>query len=379
MPAAAGTVSPQVPAPSRATQAAGLVADAARAGTDARPRATGLASSPAHSGSSAFSASDPSGGAAASVSASDPAGAQTTQQDIAQAMPPQQDQATAASNVAMAASRQSDRPTSLAASSDPAAPSGYSVAPPQTGGVETVAATNLQNGTAGDPNASDRGPEGDGQKATAGTTNTIGLSIGIPQPGSFSVAHETKAADAHPDRTGNQGDGDVDMGGGQVIASPSLLRQAGGPTSVSMTVLTADSTPVHVRLEGTDGVTTGVVLQSADEATARHLANNRHELVAALDATGMETHNLKIDVVNASNSGGNANDPGAGGQPAYDGSFSGGTLGNGGGQNGRQPSDGGPWRTGGISAGQGSGDIDVGDGARRPGRTYGGPGINITA
>ncbi|MBM9401188.1 hypothetical protein JUN65_06275 [Gluconacetobacter azotocaptans] len=351
---------------------------AAAAGTDARPSATALASSTAHSGSSVSSAvgTVPSGGAAASVPATGPVAAQMPQ-DVAGVIP-QQDQATTVSSVAMAASSQNDRLTPFPASADHAASSGYSVAPPPTGGMETVAATDFQNGMAGNSDASDGEPEGNGQKAEAEAPNTLGLSIGVSQPGSFSVAHEAKAADAHPDHAEAQRNGDVDTEG-QIISSPSLSRPSAGPTSVSMTVLTADSTPVHIRLEGTDGVTTGVVLHSADEVTARHLANNRHELVAALDATGMETHNLKIDVVNAGDSGGNINDQGAGGQAAYDGSSSGGAPGNGAGQNGRQSPGSGAWSAGGVFAGQAGNDTNGGDGARGLVRAYGGPGINITA
>lgn len=75
-----------------------------------------------------------------------------------------------------------------------------------------------------------------------------------------------------------------------------------------MTVMTSDSTPVQVHLEGVDGTTTNVVLQSADAATTQHLSHSKHELIAALDAAGISVENLKIDVVSASNNSNQTND-----------------------------------------------------------------------
>ena len=102
--------------------------------------------------------------------------------------------------------------------------------------------------------------------------------------------------------------------------------------------MTDDSALVHVRLTGTDGVTSGIVLQSSDKMTSQHLAANKHVLMAALNAAGVDVSNLKIDVVSASNGSGDAgnNQDGSGSNASYGGTLSGGQSGNGAGQSGQQ-------------------------------------------
>lgn len=152
-----------------------------------------------------------------------------------------------------------------------------------------------------------------------------------------------------------------------------------------MTIMTDDSTPVHVRLEGTDGLTTGVFLQSEDVGTARHMADNRHELVAALSAAGVDVSNLKIDVVTASSNNGdnfqdqnqNQNADGT----AYNGGFSGNMSGGSSGHNGQQSYGSSAGSTNSITSDQGAGNPETQSGSHstRPSGPYAGSGVNITA
>lgn len=144
-----------------------------------------------------------------------------------------------------------------------------------------------------------------------------------------------------------------------------------------MTVMTADSTPVHVRVQGSDGVTTGVVLQSEDAATAHHLANTRHELVAALDAAGVNVGQIKIDVVSASDTSNNASQQDNG--SAAGGAFGGADTSAG--QDGNQSSGGNAWTSSALPATQGlaAEQAQVGGAAATTTRTYDGRGVNITA
>ncbi|MBB2156069.1 hypothetical protein HLH33_07060 [Gluconacetobacter diazotrophicus] len=267
---------------------------------------------------------------------------------------------------------------------------GYGATLTAVGGTATVEDARFQEGAGGHPGASDHGQEGSGQAATAGSANDTGLPVGIALPGSFSQALDGKFAVAQSaeggDRTdgghaaGNRTAGDAE-GGAQSLFTSSLARPSDGSTSLSMTVLTDDSTPVHVRVEGTNGVTTGVVLQSEDAATARHLASSKHELVAALDAAGVDGNKVRIDVVPPSHGTGGQQDQGSGGGSANSGNFSGGMSGNGAGQNGGQSYQGNAWNSGSASLGQGGVDSegDGGDGSTMPVRASAGSGINITA
>lgn len=165
---------------------------------------------------------------------------------------------------------------------------------------------------------------------------------------------------------------------GQATGLFSLASADSTDTGLSMTVMTADSTPVHVRVEGTDGVTTGVVLQSEDAATAHHLANTRHELVAALDAAGVDVGQLKIDVVSASDTGNNTSNQDTGGSGSAGGAFGGANANAG--QGGSQTAGGNAWTSSALTAAQDTGAEASDTGATTPAtRAYDGRGVNITA
>ncbi|MBB2177853.1 hypothetical protein [Gluconacetobacter tumulicola] len=211
----------------------------------------------------------------------------------------------------------------------------------------------------------------------------LNLAPGVSPSSSFAAMLNDAASASRAEQT-QKAAGASHGTDGQTV-SPSIMAQsADGSTSLSMTILTDDSTPVHVRLEGTDGLTTGVVLQSEDLGTARHLADNKHELVAALTAAGVDVSNLKIDVVAASssnhdfqNQGQNQNADGT----AYNSNFSGNMSGSSSGQNGQQTYGGSTWRADGVISAPATGDAETQDGShsRRSSGPYAGSGINITA
>ncbi|MFT9258892.1 MAG: hypothetical protein ABF535_12605, partial [Acetobacter sp.] len=196
----------------------------------------------------------------------------------------------------------------------------------------------------------------------------------------FAAALEQKTTQVQNAQGLNQTETSAELEGSAPTAT-SLSQSTDGTTAVSMTVMTDDATPVHVRLEGTDGVTTGVVLQSEDSVTARHLANTRHELVAALGAAGVDVGNLKIDIVTASQGGDPSYDQGASGGSSDNGGAFAGMAGNGGGQAGGQTYTGATQNgTTGLLAATDGDNADTGaEAIARPTGMYATSGINITA
>ncbi|MBO1324753.1 hypothetical protein K2X14_06280 [Acetobacter sp. TBRC 12305] len=248
---------------------------------------------------------------------------------------------------------------------------------PTDGSGQLAAVVNhAASGHSGSSSDQDDGNAGQG---LATTTAQILPQVGLASTTSFTAALEQKTAEAQTAQGLEQAEANSELEG-SAVPTPSLSQSSDGSTALSMTVMTDDSTPVHVRLEGTDGVTTGVVLQSEDSVTARHLANTRHELVAALGAAGVDVGNVKIDIVTASQ----------GGDTSYDqGSASGGTFDNGnafagtagGGQSGGQAYAGGGSNGVGALSGQPDADSTTpgGEGIARPTGMYATSGVNITA
>ena len=232
--------------------------------------------------------------------------------------------------------------------------------------------------------ADDNRDEANAQTASR-TTTGLNLPLNLMPSGSFATtlndAGSAPRGDFTSKETGTSRETD-----GKTIASPVTVQSDNGSTSLSMTIMTDDSTPVHVRLEGTDGLTTGVFLQSEDVGTARHMADNRHELVAALSAAGVDVSNLKIDVVTASSNNGdnfqNQNQNQNADSTAYNGGFSGNMSGGNSGQNGRQSYGGNAGSTNNIASDQGAGNPETQNGSHftRPSSgPYAGSGVNITA
>jgi len=76
-------------------------------------------------------------------------------------------------------------------------------------------------------------------------------------------------------------------------------------TALSMTIQTADSSPIHLSLESENGLATRIILRSDDDVTAQNLNKSRHDLVAALTFAGIDTSAIKIDIVAPGSAGSN--------------------------------------------------------------------------
>ncbi|WP_342627653.1 hypothetical protein AAC691_16210 [Nguyenibacter vanlangensis] len=284
------------------------------------------------------------------------------------------------------ASGQQDRhgPALPSRASAPFASSTYAAAAPSADGAAGAATQPVrQNGVAGNPGLS--GGQGGGDQGGASrqadipTTNAIHLPFETPLSAAFAATLDDRTSATQSVQTRNLLDGNIDTGA-QTVSSPVLSRSADGSSSLSLTVLTGDSSPVHVRVDGADGIATGVVLQSDDDITARHLADNRHDLVAALDAAGIDVHNLKIDVVAAGHDGAGNQGRDSGGESMFGGNFSGSMPGGGSGQGGQHAYGGGGWSGGMVPApGRADADDQSRAGPARSVGPYAGSGINITA
>ena len=308
----------------------------------------------------------------------------TQTDDTASTQQPSPQNATV-SNVVVATSSRADSRDSLAALStatDYTASPAYNAVTGATGEVAgTVAGTGTQNGLSDHSDNTGQEMDERPQNTEAQIPADIRLSTtGLGAPTSFTVEHDGNATDTQSVQM-NSGTGDGEESGIRFLSSPAVSQSSDGTTSVSMTIMTADSTPVHVRLEGANGITTGVILESADDATSHHLANNRHELVTALGASGIDVGNLKIDVVTAADNNGNLNDQGTDSGTAYDGSGSGGMSGNGSGQNGGQSFAGNAWGSSFVQSGQIGADMnnDGANGSLRSTMMNAESGVNITA
>lgn len=278
--------------------------------------------------------------------------------------------------------RRASPPAPVMSTDKPASPtSGLAPLPDATG--DSLAQSGAHGSMMGHSDSADGNRERTSSQIDLQMATGLNLAPGISPSSSFAATLNDAASATRAEQA--QKTADVSHGTDGQTVSPSIMAQsADGSTSLSMTILTDDSTPVHVRVDGTDGLTTGVVLQSEDLGTARHLADNKHELVAALTAAGVDVSNLKIDVVAASssnhdfqNQGQNQNADGTG----YNGNFSGNMSGSSSGQNGQQTYGGSTWRADGVIPAPATGDAETQDGShsRRSSGPYAGSGINITA
>ncbi|MBB2158652.1 flagellar hook-length control protein FliK [Gluconacetobacter sacchari] len=237
---------------------------------------------------------------------------------------------------------------------------------------------------AGHPDSANTDRDETNAQANPRTASVLDPALGLAPSGTFATTLNNTLSETRADPSQKPASASHETDG-HITSSPITTQSVDGSTSLSMTILTDDSTPVHVRLDGTDGQTTNVILQSEDQATARHLADNRHDLVAALGAAGVDVSNLKIDVVAASS--GNSNDFQNQGQgqnadgTAFGGNFSGGMFGGGPGQNGQQSYGGNLWNANTAFPGQGTGDIEAQKSVRsaRSSDSQAGSGVNITA
>ncbi|MBB2203571.1 hypothetical protein [Gluconacetobacter takamatsuzukensis] len=270
-----------------------------------------------------------------------------------------------------------------------ASPTTIDIAPSPTSDATYVAentsaaiAQSTDNGSMdGHSDSSDGSTNGESNQTAPQLTNGLTLPVGMAAVSTFATLLNSKTGDAPANLSRTQPDGTMETNG---FASPSTFTQGrDGSASLSMTLLTDDSTPIHVRVEGTDGTTTAVVLQSEDQATARHLADNKHELVAALNAAGIDTSHLKIDIgplPTGTNS--NMNDQNSNNSTAYGSDLSGNMFGSNPGQNGQASYGNSGWNNTGTNVSTQDGyafETQNDPSSVKPAGSYTGSGVNITA
>lgn len=105
------------------------------------------------------------------------------------------------------------------------------------------------------------------------------------------VTHETRQAGTATGLSALQGSSAAGVLTGRVIAG-----QAG---TLTMTVMTADSTSVHVQLDRSAEGLSALSLQGQDDGTTEALQKTHHDLVRQLDEAGLPSGLMKIDVLPA--------------------------------------------------------------------------------
>ncbi|OUI85263.1 hypothetical protein HK12_06190 [Acetobacter orientalis] len=115
------------------------------------------------------------------------------------------------------------------------------------------------------------------------------------------VGQFSSLLEAHTEQVDNaeqqQATNTLQAGSAGVAVRAAITQPSGSNNSLAMTVTMADSTPVTVRFGNSAGVTTSIVLESGNADVLKHLSNNKHDLIQALGAAGLDTSTMKIDVV----------------------------------------------------------------------------------
>ncbi|MFT9294174.1 MAG: hypothetical protein ABF544_00430 [Acetobacter orientalis] len=193
--------------------------------------------------------------------------------------------------------------------------------------------------------------------------------------------------EAHTEQVDNaeqqQATNTLQAGSAGAAVKAAITQPSGSNDSLAMTVTMADSTPVTVRFGNSAGVTTSIVLESGNADVLKHLSNNKHDLIQALGAAGLDTSTMKIDVVaptqSADNSG-NQNLENSNQNTAFGGNNAGGMFGgmaeHGSGQNGNGQA----WQTGSVFATHDVKETDTTEsGTQRSRSNRDGRVVNITA
>ncbi|MFT8563215.1 MAG: hypothetical protein ABF742_00725 [Acetobacter orientalis] len=171
------------------------------------------------------------------------------------------------------------------------------------------------------------------------------------------VGQFSSLLEAHTEQVDNaeqqQATNTLQAGSAGAAVKAAITQPSGSNDSLAMTVTMADSTPVTVRFGNSAGVTTSIVLESGNADVLKHLSNNKHDLIQALGAAGLDTSTMKIDVVaptQSADSSGNQNLENSNQNTAFGGNNAGGMFGgmaeHGGGQNGNGQA----WQTGSVFA-----------------------------
>lgn len=201
------------------------------------------------------------------------------------------------------------------------------------------------------------------------------------------VGQFSSLLEAHTEQVDNaeqqQATNTLQAGSAGAAVKAAITQPSGSNDSLAMTVTMADSTPVTVRFGNSAGVTTSIVLESGNADVLKHLSNNKHDLIQALGAAGLDTSTMKIDVVaptqSADNSG-NQNLENSNQNTAFGGNNAGGMFGgmaeHGGGQNGNGQT----WQTGSVFAAHDVKETDTTEsGTQRSRSNRDGRVVNITA
>lgn len=201
------------------------------------------------------------------------------------------------------------------------------------------------------------------------------------------VGQFSSLLEAHTEQVDNaeqqQATNTLQAGSAGAAVKAAITQPSGSNDSLAMTVTMADSTPVTVRFGNSAGVTTSIVLESGNADVLKHLSNNKHDLIQALGAAGLDTSTMKIDVVaptQSADSSGNQNLENSNQNTAFGGNNAGGMFGgmaeHGGGQNGNGQT----WQTGSVFAAHDVKETDTTEsGTQRSRSNRDGRVVNITA
>ncbi|MFT9044828.1 hypothetical protein [Acetobacter orientalis] len=201
----------------------------------------------------------------------------------------------------------------------------------------------------------------------------------VGQFSSLLEAHTEQVDNAEQQQVTNT----LQAGSAGAAVKAAITQPSGSNDSLAMTVTMADSTPVTVRFGNSAGVTTSIVLESGNADVLKHLSNNKHDLIQALGAAGLDTSTMKIDVVaptHSADNSGNQNLENSSQNTAFGGNNAGGMFGgmaeHGGGQNGNGQT----WQTGSVFAAHDVKETDTTEsGTQRSRSNRDGRVVNITA
>lgn len=201
------------------------------------------------------------------------------------------------------------------------------------------------------------------------------------------VGQFSSLLEAHTEQVDNaeqqQATNTLQAGSAGAAVKAAITQPSESDDSLAMTVTMEDSTPVTVRFGNSAGVTTSIVLESGNADVLKHLSNNKHDLIQALGAAGLDTSTMKIDVVaptQSADSSGNQNLENSNQNTAFGGNNAGGMFGgmaeHGGGQNGNGQT----WQTGSVFAAHDVKETDTTEsGTQRSRSNRDGRVVNITA
>lgn len=201
------------------------------------------------------------------------------------------------------------------------------------------------------------------------------------------VGQFSSLLEAHTEQVDNaeqqQATNTLQAGSAGAAVKAAITQPSGSNESLAMTVTMADSTPVTVRFGNSAGVTTSIVLESGNADVLKHLSNNKHDLIQALGAAGLDTSTMKIDVVaptQSADNNGNQNLENSNQNTAFGGNNAGGMFGGMAEHRGGQNGNGQTWQTGSVFAAHDVKETDTTDsGTQRSRSNRDGRVVNITA